>query len=112
MCTGCLGLSAGFAVFAVVLVCGASFIAGLLAFISSSTSAASVNCFIFAMKDGSSASGEKLQSIVIILKTTMLYTMCTYNHVIASIWSGSTQILLKFTIQVHNIFLQNFIPKC
>ena len=77
MCTGCLGLSAGFAV---VPVRGVSFIVDLLAFTSSSTSATSVNCFIFAMKDGSSASGEKLQSIVIILKTMMLYAMCTNNH--------------------------------
>ena len=60
LCTGCLGLSAGFAVFTVVPVCGVSFIADLLAFTSSSTSAASVNCFIFAMKDGSSAFGETL----------------------------------------------------
>ena len=60
VCTGCLGLSAGFAVFAVVPVCGVSFVTDLLAFTSSSTSAASVNCFIFAMKDDSSASGEKL----------------------------------------------------
>ena len=57
VCTGCLGLSAGFAVFAVVPV---SFVAGLLAFTSSSTSSASVNCFVVAMKDDSSASGEKL----------------------------------------------------